>query len=133
MNIFIFNKVHFYILRIKYHSDEFLNTLSGNSFDKYSEHFNKLMTSYSVSIYLFKVNYGYTRTMCEILPKLKNIATRTKMKQESYLRKDFTYCPNISFFDFEQINVCRVLVFLWFRTYNNYRKTLWCEGINNHF
>ena len=132
MSIFIFNKVHFYTSRIKHHSDEFLNTLGGNSFNKYSEHFNKLMTSYSVGIYLFKVNYGYTRTMCEILPKLKNIDTRTKMKQESYLRKDFTYCPSISFFDFEQINVCRVLLFLWFRTYNNYRKT-WCEGINNHF
>ena len=112
MSIFIFNKVHFYVLRIKHHSDEFLNTLSGNSFNKYSEHFNKLMTIYSVGIYLFKVNDGYTRTMCEILPKLKNIDTRTKMKQESYLRKDFTYYPSISFFDFEQINVCRVLVFL---------------------
>ena len=112
MSIFIFNKVHFYVLRIKHHSDEFLNPLSGNSFNKYSEHFNKLMTIYSVGIYLFKVNYGYTRTMCEILPKLKNIDTRTKMKQESYLRKDFTYYPSISFFDFEQINVCRVLVFL---------------------
>ena len=131
MSIFIFNKVHFYTSRIKHHSDEFLNTLGGNSFNKYSEHFNKLMTSYSVGIYLFKVNYGYTRTMCEILPKLKNIDTRTKMKQESYLRKDFTYYPSISFFDFEQINVCRVLVFLWFQTNNNYRKT-WCEGINNH-
>ena len=128
MSIGTFNKEHFRILRIKHHCDEFFNTVSGNSFRKYSEQFNKPVTSYLVQSQLWKYQNNVWN-----LAKVNKKDTRTKMKQERCLWKDFTHCPSISIFDFEQVNVCWVLAFFWFGAYSNSTKTLWGEGINNHF